>query len=146
MREISFTVPGIPQPRQAHKLSRKGGKVWKYLPAKSRVYQDRISAYGLMEMRKRKLKPLGGAIALEVLFVFPAPERQRKAQREAIERGKFLPYLSKDIDNTLKCLLDGLKGVVIIDDRFVVDLGASKRMGKTPATIITVRTIAEEAK
>ncbi len=137
---IQFTVPGIPQPRQAHAIG--NGRV--YLPKQSRDYQARVRSYGYEKMVELRLSPFRGAVELVVDFIFPAPMHLRKKQREIIERGDTLPYPSKDIDNCLKSCLDGLKGTVIEDDRFVISLFARKRMGKTPCTIVAVRPIETE--
>lgn len=145
MTEISFSVPGLPRARQAHqfyRLKNRSGAV-AVLPKESADYQTRVGCYAKEAMRGQP--PIQGMVSLEVMFVFPAPQNLKKAQREVIQRGEPLPYakIPQDIDNCCKNLLDGLKGVAIEDDRLVVDLYAGKRIGVKPLTMVKIRPITQ---
>lgn len=146
MTELTFIVPGIPQARQAHFIGRgNGGQPIKILPKESAVYQERVMAYGQLAMQSHNLhQPITEPVHLWVRFVFPAPmSALKKAERQKIEAGELLvwPRIRQDIDNSMKCVFDGLKYVVIFDDHLIVSVEAQKKIGLEPRTEITIRTL-----
>ncbi len=141
MNEVTITIPGKPQARQAHRHFLNGKKIVKYLPKESASFQERVAAYAYQAMAGAE--PISTPVAVEYLFIFEAPKSLRKAEREAIARGELLVHESRknDVCNLLKCANDGLSKVAIADDGLIVDAGFSKRIGATPCTIITIRPI-----
>ena len=123
---ISFVVPGLPiaQPRQRHRVTMMAGKAiaTNYTPTKSPVNEFKATVRMAFE-RAYQGQPLGGPIALQILFVFPRPQGM-------IWKTKPMPgeYHAKkpDLDNLAKALKDALKGLAWIDDSQVAQLVADK--------------------
>ena len=112
MTELSFTVPGrcIPAPRPR---GRKGQKA--YYPVRYTDWLDsaRVEAYRACG------RPLWeGPVSVDVRFV--------GARANA------------DIDNLLKSCLDAIQGVLIVDDKQVVEIKGVKRAYKGQQTQIFV--------
>ena len=144
MTEISFSVPGIPIPRNSQKVAVTNGHVHQYVPAHVTDYKSRVAVFAKQAMQKAKATPLAGCLAADVVFIFPAPMSSlKKQERSRIEAGELLIYekISKDLDNLMKAVGDSLQGIVFNNDKQIVDAGLSKRIGLTPGTIITIRTI-----
>ncbi len=142
--EISFAVPGVPVPRNSQKVSTKSGRVVQYLPKRVREHKARVEAYATLAMHTARLQPVSGLVALEAVFVFPAPLAGiSRAEWARIEAGELLTYpkIRCDLDNALKLIGDALQGIVFVNDKQIVDVHLSKRIGKEPRTEITVRLI-----
>lgn len=90
---IVFTVPGAPVPSQRAGGVTRGGKTWRYTPAKSRAYMQLVKAIAFAKCDH----PYPGEVRLDVTFY--VPDRIRR-----------------DRDNLLKSLKDGLNGIAWIDD------------------------------
>jgi crossover junction endodeoxyribonuclease RusA len=73
-------------------------------------------------------KPVSGAIAVEINFVFNKP---KTVTRE-------LPTVAPDLDKLVRAVLDGLTGVAYEDDCQVVTITASKHYGGTAGAWIGV--------
>jgi len=146
MRELRIIIPGKPQPRQAHLMSTRGGRVRKYLPPESVAYQKLVAAYALKALRLAGIGDgIAGPVEVSVHWIFLASNRLHKLDREAIESGTRLPYTGRcDLDNLLKNLLDGLKRIAFEDDRFIQKLTCEKLQGKDPHTEVTIRSLEEK--
>jgi crossover junction endodeoxyribonuclease RusA len=85
--------------------------------------------------------PYDGPLVVEIEFRFPVPKvRARKVA--ASPHGSIPKLTSPDVDKLARSVLDGLTdGGLIVDDRLVVELTASKveALGWTGATIAVQR-------
>jgi Holliday junction resolvase RusA-like endonuclease len=119
---ISFTVPTIPvaQPRQKHALI--GGRVRNYMPTKHPVNAFK-AAVQLAASQVYSGAPITFPLSLTLVFVFPRPSNR-------IWKTKTMPREPKaskpDCDNLAKSFLDGLNGLLYVDDSQVVQLFVSK--------------------
>ena len=102
---LRFTVQGIPRPKQSFKVSGRGKG---YTPALTLAWQNNVGSEAQLAMMGRSL--LVGALACEIDFYLP--DRRRR-----------------DIDNLSKGTLDGMRGVVFMDDCQIVDLHLRKFFG-----------------
>lgn len=109
-------IPGKPQAKQRPRLGRWGA----YTPAPTQAYETKIKSI----VRKMGIKPVSGPISVEITCEFPIPTSWNKARRLAAE-GK--PHVCvPDLDNVVKCVLDGLNKVAIDDDAQVHTITARK--------------------
>lgn len=118
MTSVSFVVPGRPVP---YARPAQAGKR-RYAETASAAYMRAVGTYATLAMRGRPR--FAGEVRVEAEFHVP----ERAAARA-------------DVDNLAKAALDGLSGIVIADDRLVVELLACKRRAATAAderTVITV--------
>ena len=97
-------------------------------PKDTRDYEELI---GYLAMAQMKGKPKFGnelPIKLTVVFSFEVPNSWSKDKKEQALAGKIYPVGANipDTDNLLKSLLDGLNGVVYVDDKTIVEISARK--------------------
>lgn len=96
-----FTIFGKPAPKQRPRVG-KNGRV--YTPRITRDYELKVA----WSAKAAGLQPLAGPVEVRVAFYFAARP-------------------PGDLDNYLKALLDGMKGIAYDDDGQVVKLAAEAR-------------------
>lgn len=148
LKEVRIIIPGKPAARKAHKIAffkTKHGKKFR----KPVLDDDSASYQNLCAMAANKIMnnnpPLSGFIFAEYVFIFPPPlSRLKKAQKEKLEQGDLLPCDNNvDLDNLMKNINDGIKGIAITDDKVITDCKACKRYGAKPCAIIVLRELRE---
>lgn len=111
----SFIVEGEPIPKQSFRYAKSGS----YQTARVKAHEDRIGweAKGGCSLPD----PTAGNVIVDVCFF-------RKAKRRC------------DLDNLAKMVLDGMKGIVFVDDAQIVRLKVEKRDcdGLEPRTCVRV--------
>lgn len=138
MKEVEFTVYGEPKGKGRPRFSRTPYGVRAVTPADTRNYEAFVKISYLNEVGTVKLE---GAIAAEIIGVFPIPKSVSKKQRELMEQGK-VPYTKKiDIDNLVKSIMDALNGIAYDDDKQVVQLLAFKKYGVEPCVKVRFREV-----
>lgn len=121
MNSITIHIPAVPvaQPRQRHRIAKKGGKqfVVNYTPGKdpSRDFKaiTRMAAHQVFQG-----PPLEGPLRVDMLFVFPRTKGQQW-KRKPMPRIRHAK--TPDFDNLIKSTADSLKGLVWIDDAQICD-------------------------
>ena len=78
------------------------------------------------------MKPLEGALMINVVFYRNIQKSLSKAEHERRVSGKVLPTVKPDIDNFTKAFLDALNGVVWRDDAQITDKMTRKRYSDNP--------------
>lgn len=81
------------------------------------------------------------SVVLDLLFEFKPPKSATKKRRLAMLSGAILPR--PDCTNLQKLYEDCLKGIVIQDDREVVDIRSKKLYTERDCTTIKVYTLEE---
>jgi Holliday junction resolvase RusA-like endonuclease len=124
---ISFTVPGIAQPKGSTRILRRGGlatgrPMIGAANRKTAPWQRSIAWMALEAMRKRG--PMVGPIAVSIRFYLERPATQRPPRAR--------PDVKPDLDKLTRAACDALTGVVYADDCQVTILNAWKYYG-TPA-------------
>mgnify|MGYP000390831330 FL=1 len=76
----------------------------------------------------RGAPPMKGAVTIEAVFRFPRPPTTKLAA----------PRL--DVDKLARALLDGLTGIVYVDDKQVARLHARKEWGPAGVSVVAVET------
>ncbi len=136
---ISFSIPGIPLARKAHKIIRlPNGRPLPILDPQCESHQNLIKLCAAKAMRGKS--PIQGMVELTIWANWPAPKSLKKPQRLTLEMVGSIPYPKRaDADNIAKNVLDGLKGIAIADDKLVVYLHVHKRIAPIPGTDIEIR-------
>jgi len=85
----------------------------------------------------RNTLPIGGPVevVVEAFMMVPASWSLRK--RLSAIAGQIKPITKPDLDNIVKAL-DGMNGIVVVDDSQIVKLTATKRYSDIPQLIVTV--------
>lgn len=135
MRIVSFTVPGQPVAKGRARISTFGGQVRSYTPEKTRRYENQVSAYAAEAMRNMPL--MGGPVEVVVQAFMMVPASWSLKKRLSAIAGQIKPVTKPDLDNIVKAL-DGINGVIVVDDSQIVKLTATKQYAETPQLLVTV--------
>ena len=101
---ITFTIPGRPIPKGRPRLGVRGRRAYIYTPERTREYEQ---AVGLCARAAVQGDALECPVAVKIDLFLHGKRRI-------------------DVDNCAKSILDGMNGVVYLDDNQVVDLRVRK--------------------
>lgn len=139
MMQIMFTVPGQPHGKGRPRFARQGTFVKTYTDAKTLTYEKSIQTYAKKAMGSTS--PLIGAVAAYLHIGIPIPPSYSKTRQKACIEGLERPTKKPDIDNIVKAVLDGMNGIVYLDDKQVVDLHLTKVYSSKEGIDIMVKEI-----
>lgn len=136
---MTLVVQGIPEGKRRPRFSRSAYGVRTYKDSRDEKYEDLVrTAYMLA---RRENAPdwdyEDGAVAVDMVAVYPVPESWSKAKRVRAMTGLLLPAKKPDCDNILK-QMDALNGVAWRDDAQVVRASIVKKYGAAPCLIIDI--------
>ena len=128
-------VPGAPVAKGRPRMTKTGHA---YTPARTRNYEADLRV--LARQRMQGKAPMVGPLSVEVTAYMPMPSSWPKWKKALVtEEGAFIRHTSKpDVDNLGK-MIDGLNGVVWVDDSQITELRILKRYALHPSMTITVR-------
>ena len=146
---VEINVPGEPVSGSQLKvrLNPKTGKPVTYRPASHKARKQDVydAARSVIPEPQRPYFKRGTPVVLGVKFYFPYRAQDYGSGRnEGILKPNAPTFCigSKDIDNLLKPLKDGLIGVVVNDDKQIVGYSEHwKLYSESPRTLITVKEI-----
>ena len=136
MIQIFFTVPQV-SGKGRPRFARKGTFVKTYTDAKTLTYEKSIQTYAKQAMGSTS--PLIGAVAAYLHIGIPIPPSYSKTRQKACIEGIERPTKKPDIDNIVKAVLDGMNGIVYLDDKQVVDLHLTKVYSETEGVDILIK-------
>jgi Holliday junction resolvase RusA-like endonuclease len=117
---ITIVLAGAPTPKGRARL---GANNNIYTPSSTRRYQTDLAWQAKLAMKAAGRGVITSAVSVDITFeIFGSPTSKK----------------SGDVDNLAKSALDGLRGIVFIDDCQVVLLTAQKLCSTNPKTMITV--------
>ena len=125
MDSILFSVPGPPQGKaRARTVRGKGGQTFSYTPDKTVLYENLIKVSYLQVTKKlfNNKEPIN----VRITACFEPVKSTSKKKRMQMLSGEIKPTKKPDVDNIVKCILDGLNGVAYRDDTQVVEVSAKK--------------------
>jgi Holliday junction resolvase RusA-like endonuclease len=135
VRVVTFIVPGQPVAKGRGRVSIRGKHAVVYTPEKTRRYENQVSAYAAEAMRNSP--PLGGPVEVVVEAFMMVPASWSLKKRLSAIAGQIKPITKPDLDNIVKAL-DGMNGIVVVDDSQIVKLTATKQYSDIPQLIVTV--------
>lgn len=138
MIQIFFTVPQV-SGKGRPRFARQGTFVKTYTDAKTLTYEKSIQTYAKKAMGSTS--PLIGAVAAYLHIGIPIPPSYSKTRQKACINGDERPTKKPDIDNIVKAVLDGMNGIVYLDDKQVVDLHLTKVYSSKEGIDIMVKEI-----
>ena len=138
MIQIFFTVPQV-SGKGRPRFARQGTFVKTYTDAKTLTYEKSIQTYAKQAMGSTS--PLIGAVAAYLHIGIPIPPSYSKTRQKACIEGMERPTKKPDIDNIVKAVLDGMNGIVYLDDKQVVDLHLTKVYSSKEGIDIMVKEI-----
>lgn len=138
--EVSFEVVGEPKGKARPRFVRMPNGVRTYTTKETENYEAYIRMSYLNEVGREMLK---GAIAAEIVGVFPIPKSTSKKKRQQMIDGEIHHTKKIDCDNLAKTILDALNGVAYDDDKQVCQLNVSKIYGEEPEVRVKLTEIGE---
>ena len=137
MIECSFVVLGIPRPQGSKRALKNGIMVEqsKYVG----TWRSTIALKAGQEWKGRPLIETPCMIQMD--FYFPRPNKHFGSGKNKDLLRDNAPYWytsAPDLDKLQRAVLDALKGVILKDDRYVVDIEATKRYDSQPALVLTI--------
>jgi Holliday junction resolvase RusA-like endonuclease len=133
---ITFHVDINPVPKGRPRFSKVGGFVRSYTPKKTSDYETQIRQAARQAMTR---EPLETPLAAFLYFRLPIPKSYPKKRMAACLTGSERPTKKPDLDNLAKAVLDGLNGVIYIDDAQLVSIHLTKVYDHNPGVDIMVR-------
>lgn len=140
---ISIIVPGVPVAKGRPRASQRNGRVFMYTPKKTQDYEDAVRKAGLRAMDGAA--PLSGPMTLRIETRLEVPKSWPKWKRAKAYQGEVMPTKRPDVDNYIKGILDGLNGVLFVDDSLITDLIVTKRYAEKPMAIVVAAELAGKA-
>lgn len=127
---IEFTINGECVPKARPRFS-KFGHV--YTTPKTRAYENIVKSTAI----DNRVPCITTALRVELIIYKSIPKSFSKKKRELANEGKIYPVVKPDIDNYVKSVLDGLNGVLFMDDKQIVDFRAIKKYSDNPRVEVT---------
>ena len=131
---MKIVIEGEPVAQGRPRFSTINGHARVYDPAKSRNYKKLVQSVA----KRHVSEPLDREIRLVIDVYKSIPKSfTKKKHLEAVE-GRIRPITKPDIDNYIKGILDGLNGVVWIDDNRIVSLTVNKFYSEHPRVEVEI--------
>lgn len=130
MNRIEFTINGECVPKARPRFS-KFGHV--YTTPKTRAYENIVKSTAI----DNHIPCITTALRVELVIYKSIPKSFSKKKRELANEGKIYPVVKPDIDNYVKSVLDGLNGILFVDDKQIVDFRAVKKYSDNPRVEVT---------
>lgn len=122
--QIHFQVEGEPKGKGRPRFTRAGSFTRVYTDKQTLDYESLIKSFAMEAMGSTD--PLETPVSVFLYVRHPIPPSYSKKRTEACLSGLEKPCKKPDIDNIAKTYLDGMNGVVFVDDTQVVDLHVKK--------------------
>lgn len=135
MEALTFSISGTPVAKGRPRATVRGAKpdssgpkkrqfATLYTDGKTRAYEAAVAKVGRVVMGSRA--PFDGPLSVQIRFRFEPPKSLTKRAGAALLNGEVAYTGTKDLDNCVKALLDGLNKVVFRDDVQIVRLLTTK--------------------
>ncbi len=134
---VQFPIDANPVPKGRPKFSKIGGFVRTYTPRKTSDYETIVRETARQAMGPTEV--LETPVAVYLYIRLPIPKSYPKKRLEACLRGLERPTKKPDIDNLAKSVLDGLNGVVYVDDGQIVSLHVTKVYSSAPGVDVLIK-------
>jgi len=134
---VTYIVYGEPVGKGRPRFARRGTFVSTYTPQKTKTYEDEIRMMATAAMGASE--PLNTPVTVAIYIRIGIPASYSKQKRKDALSGVLKPTKKPDLDNVAKCHLDAIQGIIILDDKLVVNLHVTKVYAETPAVEVMVK-------
>ena len=134
---VVYTVYGEPVGKGRPRFARRGTFVSTYTPQKTKTYEDEIRMMAMAAMGASE--PLDTPVTVAIYIRVGIPASYSKQKRKDALSGVLKPTKKPDLDNVAKCHLDAIQGIIILDDKLVVNLHVTKVYAETAAVEVMVK-------
>ena len=133
---IEIELSGPPRGKGRPRSRIINGFVSVYTDAATRAYELKLAWTAKAAMEGKP--PFDCPLTVEIIAYIAIPDSWPKKKKLSAESGEIVPGGPLDIDNICKASLDGLNGVVWLDDKQIVGLTAWKIYSSEPRLTIRV--------
>jgi Holliday junction resolvase RusA-like endonuclease len=134
---LTYIVYGEPVGKGRPRFARRGAFTHAYTPEKTKTYEDEIRMMARAAMGASE--PLDTPVTVAIYIRVGIPASYSKQKRKDALSGILKPTKKPDLDNVAKCHLDAMQGIIILDDKLVVNLHVTKVYAETPAVEVMVK-------
>lgn len=134
--KIRFTVTGKPVGKERPRYSQKTGGF--YTPTKTKIFERHVALSARQCMAKNAKIITSGPARVDVIIYHKIPASYNKQQQADALANVIRPIKTPDVDNVLKCVLDGMQNVIYENDSQVVDARARRYYGLDWSTAVEV--------
>ena len=133
---IMFTIPGEPVAQGRPRVTTINGSPRMYDAPKSASYKGVVAMFASQAMRGKA--PMEGSVMVFIKVKKRIPTSWSKKKQAQALSGEIRPTGRPDVDNYTKAILDGINGIVFMDDSQVTHLTVSKHYGEQPEVMVLV--------
>ena len=133
---MRFIVPGIPVPKGRPRLTTINGSARAYTPKKTKDYESIVAMSATDAMQGAE--PMDKPLMAHINIYLPIPASWSKKKRELALSYDVIHTKKPDVDNVLKAILDGMNGIVFVDDARVVGMYVFKHYSDTPRVDVEI--------
>ena len=137
MISIMFTVYGHPVAKGRPRFSTRGKFPVAYTPEKTKTYETEVGMMAKAAMGASEV--LEGALEAFIYVTFPVPPSYSKKRTEACLSDVEKHTKRPDLDNVIKCVIDGMDKIVFLNDSQITSIHSTKVYGEIPKVEVLVR-------
>lgn len=134
---VTFMVEGTPVPKGRPRFARRGKFVSTYSPKTTVDYETKVAEAAQIAMGSSE--PLETPVGAYIYITLPIPSSYSKKRTQACLSGEERPTKKSDIDNFCKAVLDGMGGIVFVNDSQIVSLHSTKVYGTVGMVEVMVK-------
>lgn len=136
MNVLTFEIPGVIQPQERPRFSRRGKKVTTHDAPKSKDFKDFVK---LVAWQNKPSELITEPIKLQAdIYLMPPQKYRTGPKRKLIASGDLLPTTKPDLDNLIKGIKDGCNKVIWHDDSQIVEMNVRKFYSEQPRAEVTI--------
>lgn len=133
---IKITIPIEPVEQARPRATRKGAGIQIYDPPKVSKYKRAIAKQARLLYTG---EPLDGPLKVHLKFYRHIQKSVSKKEHALRASGAHRPTVKPDVDNYVKSTLDGLTGVLWVDDNLIVSETSDKFYSDHPRVEVEVK-------
>lgn len=134
---MKLVITGDPVAAGRPRFSSRGGFVKAYDPKKSRDYKKMIKKQAMQQLPS-DYEPFAFPIDVDIKVYRPIQKSVSKKEYARRLSNDVRPIVKPDADNYIKIILDGLNGLVWLDDNQITDVAAHKYYSDKPRVEVEV--------
>ncbi|WP_025114409.1 RusA family crossover junction endodeoxyribonuclease [Lysinibacillus fusiformis] len=136
MNVLKIEIPGVIQPQERPRFSRRGKNVVTHDAPKSKNFKDFVK---LVAWQNKPSELITGPIKLQAdIYLMPPKKYHTGPKRALIASGELRPITKPDADNLIKGIKDGCNKVIWHDDSQIVELNVRKFYSEQPRAEVTI--------
>ena len=142
-KAMKLVIMGEPVAAGRPRFSNRGGFVKAYDPKKSREYKALIKEQALQQLSK-DYQSFDCPITVDINVYRSIQKSISKKEYDRRLSNEVRPTVKPDTDNYIKIILDGLNGLVWLDDNQITDIAAHKYYSDEPRVEVVANELSKD--